>query len=415
MFRAAAIPSSSIDFTFLYPMRPLRANGSATAPLTATAHRPAERTTTIQLALKADPHVSFFAVASTHFFASYESSFLSAFADRRLLARSPRVMSVAEMVGEAVSRGGPQRLSTIAPMPSLMVHMASVRTGAWARRAMLRAHGWWYPEADAIVAETMGWGRRRGLLRVGGRRGRGVVQPATALQYDLLIGNLLLLAAAANLTAVLPETLCELPAAQLPALTYSSANRQTPTNPRNVSGQLESRCAYQPSRGCWRLEYMTEMEWERRGRPDAFHATEALAAVPLLAKVAALATLSEADLVDHLMQKPLLSLPKKSSGLQWARAIDSFGRGTGATILTLTGMTHSASGAKDPRRGGKHGTSCAGEVVSVCYHIESFTTANACVTLRPRCCVYRRYIFFTVLIPSGMWCHARPQKVPSWC
>ena len=27
-----------------------------------------------------------------------------------------------------------------------------MRTGAWARRALLRSHGWWHPRADALVS-----------------------------------------------------------------------------------------------------------------------------------------------------------------------------------------------------------------------------------------------------------------------
>ena len=32
-------------------------------------------------------------------------------------------------------------------MPGVMVHFSAVRTGAWSRRALLRSHGWWHPQA----------------------------------------------------------------------------------------------------------------------------------------------------------------------------------------------------------------------------------------------------------------------------
>ena len=77
--------------------------------------------------------------------------------------------------------------------PSFMLHLAGVRTGAWARRALLRSHGWWHPRADALAAEALGWGRRRGVLMVAAELGAsGAAGPA---QLDTLVGNLLLLAA----------------------------------------------------------------------------------------------------------------------------------------------------------------------------------------------------------------------------
>ena len=48
--------------------------------------------------------------------------------------------------------------------PFVMGHLASVRTGAWSRRALMRAHGWWHPGADALLARNLGWTRRRGHL-----------------------------------------------------------------------------------------------------------------------------------------------------------------------------------------------------------------------------------------------------------
>ena len=46
------------------------------------------------------------------------------------------------------------------PVPFIMGHMAGVRTGAWSRRAILRAYGWWSAAADQLVAAEFKW---RGL------------------------------------------------------------------------------------------------------------------------------------------------------------------------------------------------------------------------------------------------------------
>ena len=50
--------------------------------------------------------------------------------------------------------------------PVVMVHLAALRSGAWQRRAVLRAHGWWHPRADLLAATSLRWGRRRGYLSV---------------------------------------------------------------------------------------------------------------------------------------------------------------------------------------------------------------------------------------------------------
>ena len=85
------------------------------------------------------------------------------------------------------------------------MHMAGVRTGAWSRRAILRAHGWWHPEADRLVGREMAWGTRSAATL---SLGVGVVPAATRGQLDTLVGNLMLLALLTDRVPVVPETPC---------------------------------------------------------------------------------------------------------------------------------------------------------------------------------------------------------------
>ena len=87
-----------------------------------------------------------------------------------------------------------------------MLHLAGVRTGAWARRALLRSHGWWHPQADALAAAALGWGARRGVLAVAANL--EVSTAASAAQLDVLVGNLLLLAALLGRVPIAPEIDC---------------------------------------------------------------------------------------------------------------------------------------------------------------------------------------------------------------
>ena len=87
-----------------------------------------------------------------------------------------------------------------------MLHLAGVRTGAWARRALLRSHGWWHAQADALAAAALGWGARRGVLAVAANL--DVSAAASAAQLDVLVGNLLLLAALLGRVPIAPEIDC---------------------------------------------------------------------------------------------------------------------------------------------------------------------------------------------------------------
>ncbi|KAL1515884.1 hypothetical protein AB1Y20_002499 [Prymnesium parvum] len=108
--------------------------------------------------------------------------------------------------GGAVRRSAVAGFNTFSGLPpSYMVHLAGLRMGAWHRRAVLRAHGWWHPAADALAAQQLRWGRRKGYLITPSDITRGT----TRAELDTLMGNLVLLAALLGRVAVLPEALCD--------------------------------------------------------------------------------------------------------------------------------------------------------------------------------------------------------------
>ena len=90
--------------------------------------------------------------------------------------------------------------------PTHMVHLAGVRSGAWSRRAILRAHGWWHAEADSLAGEALGWGQRRGVLLTSAAM---LSRAASGAELETAVGNLLVLAALVGRTPVVPEVLCE--------------------------------------------------------------------------------------------------------------------------------------------------------------------------------------------------------------
>ena len=147
-------------------------------------------------------------------------------------------------------------------MPASMVHLAGIRTGAWSRRAILRAHGWWHPAADALVGREMGWGRRRGYVRVAPA---GTVPAAHRERLDTLAANLLLLAALADRVAVIPETACSFKPRgrscydgclhdSLETAPRQLVNRSVGRGGQQVAGRLQQRCAWLPPKRCWRVE-----------------------------------------------------------------------------------------------------------------------------------------------------------------
>ena len=159
----------------------------------------------------------------------------------------------------------PLPFGTFAGLPPVyMIHLAALRSGAWQRRAVLRAHGWWHPQADRLAAEAIGWGERpNGLLllsasnvvRVGaGRKGVG------SNELDYLIGHLLLLAALTGRVAVVPEVVCETVVQQSATGPLGNLHAWKETRRR----RQERRCAWLPPKPCWQVEYMTTLELQRQ-------------------------------------------------------------------------------------------------------------------------------------------------------
>ena len=171
-----------------------------------------------------------------------------------------RAIDLPAAAREAAREQRPISYSTHAPMPSLMVHLAGIRTGAWSRRAIMRAHGWWHPEADALIASELGWGWRRGHLRVGGG---GIVHADSRAQLDVLAGNLMLLALLTGRLAVVPETPCSFVSA--PRSCLNGCAPDSAMTAARASGLLSKtlRCAWLAPKRCWRSEFSTQIEFDR--------------------------------------------------------------------------------------------------------------------------------------------------------
>ena len=160
--------------------------------------------------------------------------------------------------------------------PVYMIHLAALRSGAWQRRAVLRAHGWWHPQADRLAADALGWTGRRGYLllssrsnvvRPGVAKGGGLAAPAkgggspgvTGLELDFTIGNLVLLAALSGRVPVIPEALCDHMTAPIAFHPWKETRRR----------RQERRCAWVPPKACWQLEYVTTLELQRAAKQNA--------------------------------------------------------------------------------------------------------------------------------------------------
>jgi hypothetical protein len=144
--------------------------------------------------------------------------------------------------------------------------MAAVRSGAWSRRAILRAVGWWEPAADELISRDLGWRRDGRTLSVGaagasaGTSSNGfVLRLASLKQLDTLVANLITLAALTNRTPVVPHFSC--------ALVAQWRVRQVVTASSGPEG--EPLCAWVPPTECEKLEYLlpTELGKLPRGQP----------------------------------------------------------------------------------------------------------------------------------------------------
>ena len=138
-----------------------------------------------------------------------------------------------------------------------MVHLAGVRSGAWSRRAILRAHGWWHAEADSLAGEALGWGQRRGvLLDVGGD-----AEPRRQRRRARDGGG----------QSVGPRRPRRPHAGGARGAVRADAGNPAPLRSRWLETrrrQGERRCAWVPPRACWQLEYVTAGELRRRAAAD---------------------------------------------------------------------------------------------------------------------------------------------------
>ena len=67
--------------------------------------------------------------------------------------RSTTIVKHAVPSCKAKARDGHSTNASGAPLqPFIMAHLCGIRTGAWSRRALVRAYGWWHSAADRLVA-----------------------------------------------------------------------------------------------------------------------------------------------------------------------------------------------------------------------------------------------------------------------
>ena len=159
-----------------------------------------------------------------------------------------------------------QSLGARAAAPFIMGHLAGVRTGAWSRRALIRAYGWWHPAADHLIARQLGWGRRAQTLSLLGSDADSLAELESVVrsqaQLDMLVGNLLLLGNLLGRRIVVPEIPCGLFPGVSPKRGYGT---------RPVAARPEAArpaCAWMPPKACWATEYSTQLEAEREISPS---------------------------------------------------------------------------------------------------------------------------------------------------
>ena len=178
----------------------------------------------------------------------------------------------------------------IAPAaPFIMGHLAGVRSGAWSRRALVRAYGWWHPEADLLIARQLGWGRRARTLSLAHTTEDAFAMLGTVVRsqasFDLLVGNLLLLGGVLGRRAIIPEIPCGL----FPGVGGKRGYGTRPVAARWDAGT--QRCAWMPPKACWATEYVTQLEAEReaqagRGVERPADASSAASGTPRLRRLA---------------------------------------------------------------------------------------------------------------------------------
>ena len=166
--------------------------------------------------------------------------------------------------------GGPRMWEASKP-PAVMLHMAGIRSGAWCRRGLMRAHGWWHASADALIIRDQGWGQSEGPLFLSQILGIAASNTDAAMallptptpgQTDALVAGLLLVASLANRTLVMPDIACPYTSDHI-----SDWDENTYPEVRDrlvrVRGATK-RCAWVPPQGtssaCAKLEYTAAVE-----------------------------------------------------------------------------------------------------------------------------------------------------------
>ena len=150
--------------------------------------------------------------------------------------------------------------------PFIMAHLAGVRTGAWSRRALIRAYGWWDTRADALIARQLGWRKAYvgtvhlvGADRVATRANQlaSLAGIRTQAHLDIVIGNLLVVGMLTKRRAVVPEVRCGIEPSKSPHRGYG----HRPVGAR-AARATEASCAWMPPKECWTVPYITQLEYE---------------------------------------------------------------------------------------------------------------------------------------------------------
>ena len=144
-----------------------------------------------------------YAAAPNWMFAHYPADAGAWQASGHSAEQGPLCVPPTPAVMQQQQQQGGEAAATERRPPFVMMHMAGIRTGAWHRRALLRARGWWHPEADALMAAEAGWDTRRPLLRVAWEDGAAGTLPALSpVELETLVANLLTLSLLGERSAV---------------------------------------------------------------------------------------------------------------------------------------------------------------------------------------------------------------------
>ena len=147
--------------------------------------------------------------------------------------------------------------------PFIMAHLAGVRTGAWSRRALIRAYGWWDARADALIARQLGWFRpNAGSLHA--ERRSSCRQPVSATLCGTLAGPPRR-ASRQPAAAWRPHRSTRRRAGGIVQHHGSSSPQRgygnRPVGARSTRDPIAT-CAWMPPKECWAVRYATQLEYE---------------------------------------------------------------------------------------------------------------------------------------------------------